>query len=249
MSGHSKWSTIKRKKGAADAKRGQLFTKIIKEITVAARMGGGDPGGNPRLRLAIEKAREGRMPGDNIERAIKRGTGELEGVNYEEITYEGYGPSGVALMISSLTDNKTRTVAEIRNIFTKKGGNLGETGSVGWIFDKKGVITFEKQQVSEDKLMEIGLNAGAEDIKDNGDSWDVVTEPASFETVKQALEKENLIPVASEISMIPKTTVSLGKEDAEKMLKLMEALEEHDDIQNVYANFDIPEDIMKGLSG
>lgn len=249
MSGHSKWSTIKRKKGAADAKRGQLFTKIIKEITVAARMGGGDPGGNPRLRLAIEKAREGRMPGDNIERAIKRGTGELEGVNYEEITYEGYGPSGVALMISSLTDNKTRTVAEIRNIFTKKGGNLGETGSVGWIFDKKGVITFEKQQVSEDKLMEIGLNAGAEDIKDNGDSWDVVTEPASFETVKQALEKEKLIPVASEISMIPKTTVSLGKEDAEKMLKLMEALEEHDDIQNVYANFDIPEDIMKGLSG
>ena len=249
MSGHSKWSTIKRKKGAADAKRGQLFTKIIKEITVAARMGGGDPGGNPRLRLAIEKAREGRMPGDNIERAIKRGTGELEGVNYEEITYEGYGPSGVALMISSLTDNKTRTVAEIRNIFTKKGGNLGETGSVGWIFDKKGVITFEKQQVSEDKLMEIGLNAGAEDIKDNGDSWDVITEPASFETVKQALEKEKLIPVASEISMIPKTTVSLGKEDAEKMLKLMEALEEHDDIQNVYANFDIPEDIMKGLSG
>ena len=249
MSGHSKWSTIKRKKGAADAKRGQLFTKIIKEITVAARMGGGDPGGNPRLRLAIEKAREGRMPGDNIERAIKRGTGELEGVNYEEITYEGYGPSGVALMISSLTDNKTRTVAEIRNIFTKKGGNLGETGSVGWIFDKKGVITFEKQQVSEDMLMEIGLNAGAEDIKDNGDSWDVITEPASFETVKQALEKENLIPVASEISMIPKTTVSLGKEDAEKMLKLMEALEEHDDIQNVYANFDIPEDIMKGLSG
>lgn len=249
MSGHSKWSTIKRKKGAADAKRGQLFTKIIKEITVASRMGGGDPAGNPRLRLAIEKAREGRMPNDNIERAIKRGTGELEGVNYEEITYEGYGPAGVALMISSLTDNKTRTVAEIRNIFTKKGGNLGETGSVGWIFDKKGLITFEKQQVSEDKLMEIGLNAGAEDIKDNGDSWDVITDPASFEAVKQALEKEKLIPVASEISMIPKTTVSLGKEDAEKMLKLMEALEEHDDIQNVYANFDIPEDIMKGLSG
>lgn len=246
MSGHSKWATIKRKKGAADARRGQLFTKLIKELTVAARIGGGDPNGNPRLRSAIATARAGSMPGDNIERAIKKGTGELEGVSYEEVTYEGYGPGGVAIIIESLTDNKNRTVAELRNIFSKRGGNLGESGSVGWMFHKKGLLSFDKKTVTEEKLMEAALEAGAEDIKDSGDTWDVITTPADFEAVRDALKSFN--PIHAEISMIPQNTVELSRPDAEKMLKLMEVIEEHDDVQKVYANFDIPTDIIEQLT-
>lgn len=249
MSGHSKWATIKRKKGAADAKRGQLFTKLIKEITVAARMGGGDPAGNPRLRSAILTARGNSMPNDNIDRAIKKGTGELEGVSYEEMTYEGYGPKGVAVIVSSLTDNKNRTVAEIRNIFSKKGGNLGESGSVGWIFSKKGLLTFDKGVSTEDKLMEIGLEVGAEDVKDEGDVFSVTTDPADFENVREAFVKAGLTPLEAEVSLIPSNTVKLEFEDAEKMLNLIEALEENDDVQKVYANFDISSEIMEKLGG
>lgn len=248
MSGHSKWATIKRKKGAADAKRGQLFTKLIKEITVAARMGGGDPNGNPRLRTAILTARGNSMPNDNIDRAIKKGTGELEGVSYEEVTYEGYGPAGVAVLVDSLTDNKNRTVADLRNIFSKRGGNLGETGCVGWMFHKKGLITFDKKAVSEDKLMESGLDAGAEDIRDAGDSWEVLTDPAAFESVREALTKTGLTPLHAELSMVPQNTVELNEADADKVLKLIEALEENDDVQKVHANFDISNEIMEKLS-
>lgn len=248
MSGHSKWSTIKRKKGAADAKRGQLFTKLIKEISVAARMGGGDPDGNPRLRSAIAAARANSMPNDNVDRAIKKGTGELEGVHYEEFTYEGYGPAGVAVIVESLTDNKNRTVSEVRNIFSKRGGNLGEAGSVGWMFHKKGHILFEKGAASEEKLMEVGLEAGAEDIKETDDGWEIITAPADFEAVRDQLDKAGLKHTAAEITMIPQNTIQLGFEDADKMLKLMEALEEHDDVQKVYANFDIPPDILEKLA-
>src|SRR3989338_6180039 len=220
MSGHSKWATIKRKKGAADAKRGQMFTKLIKEITVAARAGGGDPGGNPRLRTAIASARASSMPNDNIDRAIKKGTGELEGVNYEEISYEGYGPKGVALMIDSLTDNKNRTVAELRNLLSKRGGNLGESGSVGWMFHKKGFLSFDKKSIPEDKIMEAALEAGAEDITDTEETWDVTCAPTDFEKVKEALA--SFKPLHAEISMIPQNRVELADAtDAQKMLNLM----------------------------
>lgn len=244
MSGHSKWATIKRKKGAADAKRGQLFTKLIKELTVAARTGGGDPGGNPRLRKAIELARAGSMPNDNIERAIKKGTGELEGVNYEEVTYEGYGPAGVAMIVESLTDNKNRTVADIRNLFAKKGGHLGEANSVSWMFEKKGLLSFDKKSANEEKIMECALEAGAEDIKDEEDTWDVITTPADFDKVKEALTKAGFKPLQADISLIPKNTVRLERGGAEKILALMEALEDHDDVQKVHANFDIPAEVM-----
>lgn len=247
MSGHSKWATIKRKKGATDAKRGQLFTKLIKEITIAARTGGGDPNGNPRLRSAIATARAGSMPNDNIDRAIKKGTGELEGVNYEEVSYEGYGPKGVALMIDSLTDNKNRTVAEIRNLLSKKGGNLGESGSVAWMFHKKGFLSFDKKSVPEDKIMEAALNAGAEDITDTEETWDVTCAPADFEKVKEALQ--TFKPLHAEISRLPQNTIELSDVgDAQKMLNLMEALEDHDDVQKVYANFDIPAQILEKLT-
>jgi YebC/PmpR family DNA-binding regulatory protein len=245
VSGHSKWATIKRKKGAADAKRGQLFTKLIKEITVAARMGGGDPNGNPRLRSAIATAKTGSMPGDNIERAIKKGTGELEGVTYEEVSYEGYGPGGVALIIQSLTDNKNRTVAELRNLLSKRGGNMGESGSVSWMFQKKGFLSFDKKNVSEDKLIEAALDAGAEDVKDAEDSWEVITEPGTFETVREALN--HFKPLQAEISMVPQNTIELDESKAQKMLDLMEALEDHDDVQKVFANFDIPAAVMEKL--
>ena|SRR3990167_5387169 len=247
MSGHSKWATIKRKKGAADAKRGQLFTKLIKEITVAARMGGGDPGGNPRLRKAIEIARAGSMPNDNIDRAIKKGTGELEGVHYEEVTYEGYGPAGVAMIVESVTDNKNRTVAEIRNLFAKKGGNLGEANSVSWMFEKKGLLSFDKKTTSEEKLMECALEAGAEDIKDEEDAWDVITAPADFEKVKETLTKAGFKPLHADLSLIPKNTIRLERGNAEKVLGLMEALEDHDDVQKVHANFDIPAEVMEQI--
>src|SRR4029434_7882183 len=248
MSGHSKWATIKRKKGAADAKRGQVFTKLIKAITVAAKMGGGDINGNPRLRKAVDDAKAQSMPMDNITRAIKKGTAELEGVHYEEVTYEAYGPAGVAMMIEVLTDNKNRTVAEIRTLLGKGGGNMGESGSVGWMFHKKGVFNFDKAKVTEEKLMDTVLEAGADDIKEGENDFEVVSDPAAFEAVKAALDKAQITYVSADISMVPQNYVKLGAQDAEKMLKLMDALEDHDDVQKVFANFDIPDDIMEKLS-
>jgi len=248
MSGHSKWATIKRKKGAADAKRGKVFTKYIREITVAAREGGGDPGGNPRLRTVIEKAKQVNMPQDNIARAIKKGTGELEGATYEETSLEGYGPGGVAVMLSILTENKNCTVSEVRNVFSKNGGNMGEAGCVAWVFHKKGFLQFPKAQVTEDALMEPALDAGAEDIKEEEETWDVLTDPHAFETVKKALEDKGLKPASAEVTMVPQNSIKITGAEAEKMLKLMEALEDHDDVQNVYANFDIPKEEMERLS-
>jgi YebC/PmpR family DNA-binding regulatory protein len=249
MSGHSKWSTIKHKKGAADAKRGKIFTKIIKEITIAARMGGGDPEGNPRLRQAVLAAKAENMPKDNIERAIKKGTGELAGAAaYEETTYEGYGPGGVAVLVEVMTDNKNRTVAEIRHIFSKHGGNLGENGCVAWMFDKKGSIIFEKSDVSEDDLMEIVLESGGEDVKEEESQYEVITDPDSFESVKEAIDKAGFTYALAEISMIPQTSIKLDEHRAVQMLKLMEKMEDNDDVQHVYANFDIPDDVMEKLS-
>jgi YebC/PmpR family DNA-binding regulatory protein len=241
MSGHSKWHSIKHKKGALDAKRGKLFTKFIKEITVAARTGGGDVEGNARLRKAILDAKGGNMPNDTIDRAIRRGTGEEEGVNYEEITYEGYGPAGVALLIESVTDNRNRTVAEIRHIFSKNGGNLGESGSVGWMFDKKGYIVIEKATKSEDELFELAIEAGADDLRDDEDNFEIITSPEAFENVLTAVKGAGLEPQVAEVEMIPQTYIKLEGPDARQMLKLMEALEDHDDVQKVSANFDINE--------
>lgn len=241
MSGHSKWSSIKHKKAATDSKRGKIFTKLIKEITVAARMGGGDLDMNPRLRSAVQAAKSDNMPKDNIERAIKKGTGELEGVNYEEIIYEGYGPGGAAVLVESLTDNKNRTVADIRSIFGKNGGNLGENGCVAWMFDKKGYITLPKEKVDEDTLMSIVLEAGAEDLRDDGANWEVITPPAELEAVKDALTAKSLAPATAEVTMLPQSTVRLEGGGAQQLLRLLEALEEHDDVQHVYANFDIAE--------
>ena len=249
MSGHSKWATIKRKKGAEDAKRGKIFTKVIRELTVAARAGGGDPSGNPRLRTVLEKARAANMPQDNIIRAIKKGTGELEGVHYEESTLEGYGPGGSAVLIDLMTDNKNRSLSEIRHTFSRHGGNLGEPGSVAWVFKKKGVIRFPKADVSEETLMEVGIEAGAEDIKDEESHWEVITDSTSFEEVKKGLEGKNLKSSDAEITMVPQNSVQLTGPDAEKMLKLMEVLEDHDDIQNVYANFDISDKEMEKIVG
>ena len=248
MSGHSKWATIKRKKGATDAKRGKLFSKIIKELTIAARHGGGDPTGNPRLRTVIDKARGSNMPADNITRAIKRGTGEIEGMVFEETTFEGYGPGGAAVFLEVVTDNRNRTVADVRHIFTKHGGNLGESNCVAWMFQRRGIISFDKDSVSEEKLMDCALNAGAEDIRDHGESFDVVTDPTHFHTVVDACKAAGLTPANAEISMQPQTTVELSESDAEKMLKLMNALEDHDDVQNVYANFDIDDALMERLA-
>jgi len=241
MSGHSKWHSIKHKKGALDAKRGKLFTKFIKEITVAARTGGGDPEGNARLRKAILDAKGGNMPNDTIDRAIRRGTGEEDGVNYEEITYEGYGPCGVALLIESMTDNRNRTVAEIRHIFSKNGGNLGESGSVGWLFDKKGYIVVEKAAKSEDELFELAIEAGADDLRSDEDNFEILTAPDAFDVVLTAVKAAGIEPQAAEVGMIPQTYIKLEGADARQMLKLMEALEDHDDVQKVSANFDISE--------
>jgi len=248
MSGHSKWSKIKHTKGAADAKRGKIFTKIIREITTAARIGGGDPNGNARLRKAIDEAKQNNMPGDNIDRAVKKGTGELEGVTLEEIRYEGYGPGGVAVLVEVMTDNKNRTVAEIRHAFSKYNGSMAAAGSVGWLFKDKGLIGCDKSAVTEEQLMEIALDAGAEDISDNGDEWLIATGPSEYFAVKEALEKAK-IPVAnSELTKVPDNTVRIVGKDAETNLKLIDALEDHDDVQKVYANFDIPEEEMAKLS-
>ncbi len=246
MSGHNKWSTIKHKKGAADAKRGQVFTKLIKEITVAARLGGGDPEGNPRLRAAMDKGKAENMPKDNIERAIKKGTGELEGVTYEEINYEGYGPGGVAVLVEVMTDNRNRSVSDIRSIFTKCNGNMGETGCVSWIFDKKGLIVFPKT-VDFDKLFEASLEAGAEDVTDEGEQFEVITDPINFIEVRESLVKAGFKSDSAEVTMIPQTMVKLEGRQAENMLKLMDRLEDNDDVQNVYANFDISSEEMERM--
>jgi YebC/PmpR family DNA-binding regulatory protein len=241
MSGHSKWHTIKHKKGALDAKRGKLFTKLIKELTVAARTGGGDPEANARLRKAVSDAKAGNMPNDTIARAIRRGTGEEEGVNYDEITYEGTGPGGVALIVEAMTDNRNRTVAEIRHAFSKYGGNLGVSGSQSWNFEKKGYIVVEKAAKSEDELFEIVTEAGAEDLRDDEDNFEIITSPEDFEAVHEAVKKAGVEPQIAEVEMVPKSYVKLEGADARQMLKLMEILEDHDDVQKVSANFDIDE--------
>jgi len=245
MSGHSKWANIKHKKGAADARRGKIFTKLIKEITVAARMGSGDINANPRLRAAVMTAKTENMPKDNIERAIKKGTGELEGVTYEESTYEGYGPGGAAILIDSLSDNKNRAVAEIRHILNKNGGNMAESGSVAWVFEQKGYIVLDKGVIGEEKLMELALEAGAEDVRDDEDKWEVVSKPTDFETVKEALVAAGLTPELAEVTRLPKNTTPVAGEDAERLVRLLDALEDCDDVQKVYTNADLPEDMME----
>jgi YebC/PmpR family DNA-binding regulatory protein len=246
MSGHSKWHTIKHKKGALDAKRGKIFTKLIKEITVAARTGGsGDVDSNARLRKAVTDAKAQNMPNDTIDRAIKRGTGELEGVNYEEITYEGYGIGGVAVLVETMTDNRNRTVAEIRHLFSKNGGNLGEAGSVAWMFDKKGYIVVDKEAKSEDELFEIVIEAGADDMQDDGDVFEIFTTPDNFDAVNDAIRKAGVEPQAAEISMVPQNYIKLEGADAKTMMKLYDALDDNDDVQKVYANFDIDESEME----
>ena len=249
MSGHSKWSTIKRKKGAADAKRGKIFTKLIREIATAARMGGGEPEANPRLRLAIEKARGANMPKDNIERAIKKGLGGSEGESYEEAVYEGYGPGGTAIYVEVLTDNKNRTVGEVRHVLTRYGGNLGAAGCVSYLFEKKGVLSFERAGIDGDQLLEAALEAGADDVVESEDALDVITAPADFEAVKAALAAAGFEPGQAEIAMEPSTTVALSGKEAESMLRVSDALEDLDDVQNVYANFDISEEEMARIAG
>ncbi|MDR2068601.1 MAG: YebC/PmpR family DNA-binding transcriptional regulator [Spirochaetaceae bacterium] len=241
MSGHSKWATIKHKKGAADAKRGQMFTKLIKEISIAARMGGGDPEGNPRLRTAVLKARGANMPKDNIDRAIKKGTGELEGVNYEELTYEAYAPGGVAVLIEVLTDNKNRAAADVRNILTRSGGNLATAGAVSRLFKRQGIITFDGEKYTEDQIMEAALEGGAEDVALSDGIIEVTTAPEDFESVLNALNEKGLETLNAEISMVPEVGVTLDNDATAKILRLIDKLEENDDVQNVYSNIEIPE--------
>ncbi len=241
MSGHSKWHTIKHKKGAADAKRGKVFTRIIKELTVAARNGGGDPGSNPRLRTVIADAKSVNMPADNIKKAIQRGTGELPGVTYEEITYEGYGPGGAALIIETMTDNKNRTVGEIRHLLEKHNGNLASSNSVAWMFSKKGYVVVEKKAADEEKLLSVALDAGADDLADDGDTWEITSSPSSFESVRDAVKALGVEPATAQVAMIPQNYVKLEGREASQMIKLMEVLEEHDDVQHVWSNFDISE--------
>jgi len=248
MSGHSKWASIKHKKGALDAKRGKVFSKLIKEVTVAARLGGGDVDGNPRLRTAIQAAKADNMPKDNIERAIKKGAGELGGASYEETNYEAYGPGGVAMIIDCLTDNKNRTVADLKYLLDRHGGNIGEPGCVSWLFEKKGLFVIEKKDVEEEKLLDLALEAGAEDVKEGDAEFEVLTGPADFESVKRAFDDAGLSYTLAELSMIPQNTVKLEGKKAQQMLSLMEALEDNDDINHVYANFDIPDDVMEAMS-
>jgi YebC/PmpR family DNA-binding regulatory protein len=248
MSGHSKWSTIKRKKGKADAQRGRLFTKIIREITVAAKAGGGDPTANPRLRTAIDSAKTANMPTANIDKAIKRGTGELPGVNYEEHAYEGYGPAGVAIMVETLTDNKNRTTSEIRHILTKHGGHLGEVGCVSWMFHQQGSIIVDKDKAGEDEVMTVALEAGAEDVVAETDYFEVVTAPRDFDKVKKAFDEKGVVYSSAELTRNPQTTVKIEGKQASQILRIMDALEDHDDIQKVYANFDVPDEVMEELT-
>lgn len=248
MSGHSKWHSIKHRKGAVDARRGKLFTKLIKEITVATRLGGKDPDSNPRLRTAIAAARAENMPKENIDRAIKKGTGELEGTYYEEVTYEGYGPGGVAVLVEVLTDNRNRAVADVRHLFERHGGGLGAAGCVSWMFAQKGLIVFRKDQVDEERLFEVALDAGAEDIKEGEKEFEVITEPSAFEQTKTAIDSAGLKYMLAEITMVPKTTVNLDGKNAQQMLTLMELLEDTEDVNHVYANFDIPDEVMEAIS-
>jgi YebC/PmpR family DNA-binding regulatory protein len=241
MSGHSKWATIKHKKAATDAKRGKAFTKIIRELTIAARTGGGDPITNPRLRTAISAAKNENMPNDNIERAIQRGTGQLEGEMLEEVTYEGYGPGGVGMLVQVVTGNRNRAASEIRHMFSKNGGNMAETGAVNWMFHRKGDITVPKDAAGEDKMMDIVLDAGADDLRDDGSFWEVVTPPEKMEKVRDALATAGITPASAEVGFIPQNYVKLTGQQAQQMLRMMEAMEEHDDVQHVYANFDIDE--------
>ncbi len=249
MSGHSKWASIKHKKAIVDAKRGQAFTKLIREITVAAKTGGGDQAMNPRLRTAIQSAKEANMPADNIDRAIKKGTGELEGVVYEEIAYEGFGPEGSAILVACLTDNKNRSASEIRSVFGKNGGNMGSAGTVAWMFEKKGFIVIQKDATTEDNLMEIALGAGAEDMTSTEQVFEVTTAPQDLWTVREAIEKANIKIENANLTMIPKNLTSVSSEVARKVVNLIEKLEEHDDVQNVYSNVDIPDDVMKEIAG
>ena len=247
MSGHSKWSSIKHKKGAVDAKRGKIFSRLIKEVTVAARLGGGDPDGNPRLRTAIAAAKAENMPKENIERAIKKGTGELEGASYEEANYEGYGPGGVAVLVDCLTDNRNRTVADVKHLFERNSGNLGEPGCVAWIFEKKGLIVFENDKVDEEQLLDLALEAGAEDFREEETEFEVISDPSYFESVKAAIDGAGLSYTLAEITMIPKNTVKLEGKKAQQMLNLMQGLEDNEDVNNVYANFDIPDEVLEAL--
>jgi YebC/PmpR family DNA-binding regulatory protein len=249
MSGHSKWATIKHKKGALDAKRGKIFTRLIKEITIAAKNGGGDADSNPRLRTAVAAAKAENMPADNIKRAIQRGTGELPGVNYEEFTLEGYGPGGVALLLDINTDNRNRTVSEIRHAFSKNGGNMAEAGAVSWMFHKKGDIVIPKSAAKEDDLMGIVLDAGAEDLRDDGENWEVLSEASAYEAVLEAVKKAGITPASSEVTMIPQNYIKLEGSAANTMIRLLEALEEHDDVQNVHANFDIDQKLLEEVAG
>jgi YebC/PmpR family DNA-binding regulatory protein len=248
MSGHSKWSTIKHKKAAKDAKRGKLFTKLIKEITVAARLGGGDIKANPRLRTAVLAARAQSMPGDTLDRAIKKGTGELEGVNYEEVTYEGYGPGGVAVLVEAVTDNRNRTVADLRNVFDKCGGNLGTSGSVAWMFTKRGLLAVDRAGIDEDRVMEVALEAGADDVTDSGDILEVLTAPEQFEAVKEAMEAAGVTAASAEITMMPSSTTSISGKPAEQMIRLLEMLDDHEDVQRVSSNMDIAAEELERLS-
>ena len=248
MSGHSKWSSIKHKKALKDARRGKLFTKFIKEITVAARMGGGDVNANPRLRTAVTTARQNSMPADNIDRAIKKGTGDLEGVTYEEVTYEAYGPGGVAILVQALTDNRNRTVADLRSIITKHGGNLATAGAVSWMFQKRGLITVERAGVDEDRVMEVALEGGAEDVREAGDILEVVTAPEQFDRVKEALDAAKIAAASAEVTSIPSSTVAISGKPAEQMVRLLEAVEDHDDVQNVSSNMDIAAEELERLS-
>lgn len=248
MSGHSKWASIKHKKGAADARKGALYTKIIKEITMAARNGGGSPDMNPALRTAMAKAKEANMPSDNVKNAIKRGTGELPGVVYETVNYEAYGPAGVAIMIEALTDNKNRTTAELRNILSKKSGNMAGAGSVAWMFNKKGYIVIDKSASKEDVLMDIVLEAGAEDMRAEAKSYEVITAPSDFEKVKSVLGEKGINFQSAEVTMLPASTIKVVGQEAKQVLGLIEALEEHDDVQEVYANFDIPDEVIEQMA-
>lgn len=247
MSGHSKWANIKRRKGAQDAQRGKIFTKLNREITIAAKMGGGDPEANPRLRQAISKARSANMPIDTIERAIKKGTGDLDGVNYEEITYEGYGPAGVAVLIETLTDNRKRTVSDLRHLLAKHNGNLGETGCVSWIFQMSSYFVFDGKEVDGDSIVEIALEAGAEDISEDDGDIEVMAPPEKFQEIKDAFDAAGIVYQVGEVTMLPQNTIPLEGKQAEQALRLVEALEENDDVQKVYANFDIPDDVMETL--